>query len=122
MLKWTLLTTVGLAGGIVAGLLIGESLDQFVGAMIVTAVTTLLVGGVLGGMQAVYLRQLLVRPVWWIAATVVGLGIGLAAGVVLIEQVGTLMIGHRPNVAQLTPTWRAVSFLVLGLVSGSFLG
>ena len=122
MLKWTLLTTVGLAGGIVAGLLIGQSLGQFVGAMIVTAVTTLLVGGVLGGMQAVYLRQLAVRPVWWIAATIVGLGVGLAVGVVVIEQVGTLMLGHRPNVAQLTPMWRAISFLVLGLVSGSFLG
>jgi len=122
MMKWTLLTTVGLAGGIVAGLLIGKSLDQFLGAMIVTALTTCIVGGVLGGMQAVYLRQLLVRPVWWIGATIVGLGVGLAVGVVLVEQVGTLMLGHRPNITQLTPFWRAISFLVLGLVSGSILG
>jgi len=120
--KWTLLTTIGLAGGIVAALLVGKPLDQLVGAMVVTAILTCLVGAVLGGMQAVYLRQLLARPIWWVVATVAGVGIGLAVGVVLIEQVGTLIAGHRPHVVQLTPALRAPSFAVLCLVSGTILG
>ena len=92
------LLILGLAGGIVAALLVGKPLDQLVGAMVVTAILTCLVGAVLGGMQAVYLRQLLARPIWWVVATVAGVGIGLAVGVVLIEQVGTLISGHRPHI------------------------
>jgi hypothetical protein len=122
MAKWTLLTTIGLAGGIVAALLLGKPLDQFVGAMVVTAILTCLVGAVLGGMQAVYLRQLLARPIWWVVATVVGVGVGLAVGVVVIEQAGTMITGHRPNVARLTPAIRALSFLAIGLISGTILG
>jgi len=120
--KWTLLTTIGLAGGIVAALLVGKPLDQLVGAMVVTAILTCLVGAVLGGMQAVYLRQLLARPIWWVVATVAGVGIGLAVGVVLIEQVGTLISGHRPHIVRVTPALRALSFAVLGLISGMILG
>ncbi len=122
MTKWTLLTTVGLAGGIVAALLVGKPLDQLVGAMLVTAILTCLVGAVLGGMQAVYLRQILARPIWWVVATIVGVGVGLAVGVVAIEQVGTLIAGHRPNVARLTPALRALSFVAIGLISGTILG
>src|SRR5712691_2434296 len=122
MTKWTLLTTVGLAGGIVAALLVGTPLDQLVGAMLVTAILTCLVGAVLGGMQAVYLRQILARPIWWVVATIVGVGVGLAVGVVAIEQVGTLIAGHRPNVARLTPALRALSFVAIGLISGTILG
>ncbi|HEY8131253.1 MAG TPA: hypothetical protein VII12_05130 [Thermoanaerobaculia bacterium] len=122
MTQWNLLTTIGLAGGIVAALLVGKPLDQLVGAMIVTAILTCLVGAFLGGMQAVYLRQLLARPIWWVVATVAGMGIGLAVGAVLVEQVGTLISGHRPQIVQLTPALRALSFAVLGLVSGTILG
>jgi hypothetical protein len=122
MTQWNLLTTIGLAGGIVAALLVGKPLDQLVGAMIVTAILTCLVGAFLGGMQAVYLRQLLARPIWWVVATVAGMGIGLAVGAVLVEQVGTLISGHRPHIVQLTPALRALSFAALGLVSGTILG
>ena len=120
--SWTLLTAVGLAGGLIAGLLVGMPLGQIFNAMIVTAAVTCVVGGVLGSMQAVYLRQLLTKPIWWIVATILGLGVGLAAGVVLIEQIGILVTGSRPNVAHLTAPMRALSFLALGLVSGTFLG
>src|SRR5437870_10390661 len=119
MAKWTLLTTIGLAGGIVIALLVGKPLDQLVGAMIVTAILTCLVGAVLGGMQAVYMRQLLARPIWWVVATVAGVGVGLAVGAVIVEQVGTLISGHRPRIVQLNPALRALSFAVLGLISGT---
>jgi hypothetical protein len=121
-LAWTSLTTAGLAGGLVLGILVGMPLGRLLGAMIVTAVVTGLVGAVLGTMQSLYLRRLHVKAMWWIAATVLGTGVGLALGVVIIEQTGILLTGQRPNVARLSPSMRALSFVVLGLVAGAILG
>jgi hypothetical protein len=120
--QWTLLTTVGLAGGILTALIVGKPIGKIVGAMLVTAIVTALVGAILGGMQAVWLRRLVARPVWWIAATTGGVGIGLAMGVVAIEQTGILITGQRPNVLHLSTPMRAVSFLALGLMTGLVLG
>jgi hypothetical protein len=120
--KWTLLTTLGLAGGLVAGVLLGMPVGQIANAMIATAFVTCVVGGVLGTVQAMGLRKMLRRPVWWIAATTVGIGIGLATGVVIVEQIGIRMTGNRLNVAHLSSLSRAVSFIAIGLVCGTFLG
>lgn len=87
-LRWTVLTAVGLAGGLTGGVLLGMPLGKIVNAMIVTAAVTCAVGVILGGFQAIGLRRLLRRPLWWIVATVIGLGIGLAAPVVTVEQSG----------------------------------
>jgi hypothetical protein len=121
--KWTALTTIGLAGGILAGLFLGTPLGQIVkNAMIVTAGVTCIVGAVLGALQAIGLRKLLSRPLWWVLATTVGIGVGLAAGVVLVEQVGTFATGTRPNLARLDTIMRATSFVAVGLVAGAVLG
>jgi len=120
--NWTALTTLGLAGGLIAGLLVGMPLGRLVNAMIVTALVTCIVGGVLGTFQAAGLRRLLSKPLWWIAATIVGLGIGLALGVVLVEQTGILITGTRPRIAQLSAAMRAVSFVTVGFIAGTVLG
>ena len=120
--EWTSLTTVGLAGGLIAGLLVGMPLGQIVNAMIVTAVVTGVVGAVLGTFQAISLRRLLTKPWWWILATVIGLGIGLAAAVVFVEQIGILISGERPHIAQLSAPMRALNFVAVGLVAGTLLG
>jgi hypothetical protein len=120
--EWTALTTIGLAGGLVAGLLVGMPLSQIANAMIVTGAVTGVVGGVLGSFQAIGLRRILDRPFWWIAATTAGLGSGLAAGVVLVEQVGIFITGNRPHLAQLSTSMRALSFVAVGLVAGTLLG
>jgi len=120
--QWTLLTTLGLAGGMLTALVVGKPIGKIVGAMLVTAILTSLVGAVLGGLQAVWLRRMLARPIWWIAATTGGVGIGLASGIVLVEQLGTLLSGQRPNVVHLSPAGRALSFFAVGLVTGACLG
>ena len=120
--RWTMLTTAGLAGGLIAGLLVGMPLGRIVNAMIVTAAVTTLVGAILGTFQAIGLRQLLARSSWWILATTIGLGTGLAAGVVTVEQIGIAATGNRPHLVALTPSLRAASFIVLGLVAGVILG
>ncbi|HYM61907.1 MAG TPA: hypothetical protein VEZ11_13570 [Thermoanaerobaculia bacterium] len=119
---WTLFTTTGLAGGLVAGLLLGMPLGQIANAMIVTAAVTGVVGAVLGGMQAISLRRLLSRPLWWIVSTVAGLGAGLSTAVVVVETVGTAIAGKRPNVFHLSSPMRALSFIALGLVAGTVVG
>jgi hypothetical protein len=120
--EWTSFTTLGLAGGLIAGILVGMPLGQVVNAMIVTAVVTGLVGAVLGTFQAISLRRLLPKPLWWILATIFGLGIGLAAAVAAVEQVGILITGERPHLVQLGAPMRALSFVAVGLVAGTLLG
>ena len=120
--QWVTLTAFGLALGLIGGILLGMPLGQIVNAMIVTAAVTCVAGGILGGFQAIGLRHVLRRPLWWIAATVVGFGAGLAVGVVVIEQTGILITGHRPQLAHVTPSIRAISFIALGLVAGTILG
>jgi hypothetical protein len=122
IIQWTALTALGLAGGLIAGLLIGMPLGGLVNAMITTALVTCTVGGVLGSAQAIGLRRTLRKPLWWIAATIAGLGLGLTAGVVLVEQVGILATGVRPNIARLGAAMRAASFITVGLVAGTILG
>lgn len=119
---WTSLTAAGLAAGLVAGLLVGMLLGGIVNAMIVTASVTCCVGTVLGAFQALGLRQLLARPFWWILATLIGVGVGLAAAVVTVEQIGIAATGTRPNIARLSTQMRALSFVTVGIVTGAILG
>ena len=121
-IQWVTLTAFGLAFGLIGGILLGMPLGQIVNAMILTALVTCVAGGILGGFQAIGLRHVLRRPLWWIAATVIGFGAGLAAGVVVLEQTGILLTGHRPQLAHLTTSYRAISFVALGLVAGTILG
>jgi hypothetical protein len=90
--------------------------------MITTGAVTCVVGGVLGSSQAIALRGRLRSPLWWIVATIIGAGIGLAAGVVVVEQVGIFATGNRPNIAQLNAVVRAASLVGVGLIAGIFLG
>ncbi|MGH9316681.1 MAG: hypothetical protein ACRD1P_06215 [Thermoanaerobaculia bacterium] len=90
--------------------------------MLVTPILTGLVGALLGTSQSLQLRSLLVRPWAWVLATCAGLGIGLAAGVVVVEKGGGFLAGHAVNVVRLSPFHRALSFAVIGLVAGLALG
>ena len=122
MIAWTTLTMVGLAGGLAAGLLLGRPIEAVVGMMLVTPIVTGIVGCVLGLSQALYLRSLLEKPMLWVIATCIGLAAGLAGGVVLIEQTGIAILGHRPHLFQISPGVRALSLMVLGLFAGAVLG
>lgn len=121
-IRWPLLSAIGLAAGLVAGLVLGAPIQGVVGMMLVTPVLTSLVGTILGTAQWLELRRYFASAGWWIAASTAGLGIGLAAAVVLVEQVGRVMKGGPVNVATLGVWERAASMAVLGLISGASLG
>src|SRR5436305_2804795 len=84
--RWTLLTMLGLAVGLAAGLLLGGPIGAVVGMILVTPAVTGIVGAALGTSQWLALRRRLAHARWWIAASAAGLGLGLAAGVTLVEQ------------------------------------
>jgi hypothetical protein len=122
VIVWTLLTTVGLSGGLIAGLLVGMPLGKIANAMVVTAAVTCCVGAVLGACQAFGLRRLFDMPARWIAASTIGAGVGLALGVVLVEQTGILLTGVRPNIRRVGLIFRAIDLAVVGAVTGLCLG
>ena len=97
-------------------------LGRIANAMVVTVAVTCCVGAILGGFQALGLRKLLAAPRWWVLATVLGVGVGLAAGVVIVEQAGILATGTRPNIGRLTLPFRTLSLFVVGLATGTALG
>lgn len=121
-LRWILLTTFGLTAGVVAALLLGGPIEAIVGMLLVTPVLTALVGVVLGALQAVGLRRRFSSLGGWIAATSVGLGVGLAAGVVVVEQVGGFFAGEQVRLLALGLGEQLLSFAVVGAVAGACLG
>lgn len=116
--RWSLLTMAGLAVGILAALVFGEPIEAVVGMILVTPVLTLLVGAVLGAGQWLDLRHRVSGARLWIVATCLGVGAGLAGGVVIVELTGRWLTGEQIRIVQLGVATRALSFAVVGLVMG----
>lgn len=121
-LRWIVLSALGLSAGVGIALALEDPITALVGMVLVTPVLTLLAGGILGAVQWIELRRHLELAGRWLLSTALGLGFGLAAGAVLVEVVGELLTGRPMRILQLDPVPRALSFLVLGVVSGLCLG
>jgi hypothetical protein len=121
-LRWTLLTGLGLALGIVLALLLQDPIEAVVGMVLVTPAVTLLVGAVLGAAQWVELRRHLRSAGRWLPATTVGLGAGLATGVVAVEVVGQALLGRPMRLLTLAPLPQVACLLLVGAIAGGLLG
>ena len=121
-LRWIALSALGLSAGVGIALALGDPIEALVGMVLVTPALTLLAGGILGAVQWIELRRHLELAGRWLLSTALGLGTGLAVGAVLVEVVGELLTGRPMRILQLEPMPRALSFLVLGVVSGLCLG
>lgn len=121
-IHWMLWSAAGLAVGLIAALALGAPLEAILGAMLVTPALTAIVGAFFGTSQWVLLRRRVSNARWWIPASAAGLGLGLTAGVVLVEQVGRLITGGQVSLGTVDVATRAGSIAVVGLVSGVFLG
>jgi hypothetical protein len=121
-LRWIALSALGLSAGVGIAVVLQDPIEALIGMVLVTPAMTLLVGGILGAAQWIELRRHFARAGRWLLSTALGLGIGLAAGVVLIEVVGELVTGHPMRLLQMEPLPRALSFIILGAVSGLCLG
>jgi hypothetical protein len=120
---WIALSAIGLTAGVGTAVLLGAPVEKVVGMMLVTPILTAIVGAVFGAAQWLPLHQRTrVSALSWITATTLGLCLGLAAGLVLVEQIGTFVTGSRPHLLQLDSWTRALSLGTVGLVSGLLLG
>lgn len=120
--RWIALSALGLAAGVVIALALEDPIGALVGMVLVTPALTLLAGAILGAVQWIELRRHLELAGRWLLSTALGLGAGLAAGAVLVEVGGELLTGRPMRILQLEPMPRALSFLILGVVSGLCLG
>jgi hypothetical protein len=121
-LRWTAMTTLGLASGVGLAFALQDPIEALVGMILLTPVLTLMAGAILGAVQWIELRHRLRSAGRWLLSTALGLGIGLAVGVVAIEVVGQLLVGHPLRLLQLGAADRALTFLILGVISGACLG
>src|SRR6266853_1676115 len=77
LIRWTLLTMVGLAAGIVTAVLLDRPIEAVVGMMLVTPILTFGAGAILGASQWLQLRSMIDHTKLWMLATCIGLGVGL---------------------------------------------
>lgn len=120
--RWSLLTMVGLAAGVLMALVLGEPIEAVVGMILVTPALTLLVGVVLGISQWLDVKHRVARARSWILATCLGLGAGLALGAVIVELTGRFVTGEQLSIVRLGVGTRALSLLVLGVTAGLCMG
>lgn len=121
-IRWVVLSAVGVAGGLAAGLALGAPIESIVGMMLVTPTVMAIAGSILGASQWLWLRRRLRRSGWWILASALGLGIGLTAGVVVVEFIGRALAGEPVRFVSLSPAWRAAGVAVIGTLAGFTLG
>lgn len=121
-LQWTALTMIGLIAGIALALPLGVPIFAVLGAMAGTPVVLSIVGLGLGTAQWPIVRRHLSSSAWWIAASVLGMAVGLTVGVVIVEQAGRALTGGPINFRMLGTAARALSFATLGFVAGASLG
>ena len=120
--RWIALSALGLSAGVGLAVALQSPVEALVGMVLLTPVLTLLVGGILGAAQWIELRRRIQSSGRWLASTALGLGIGLAVGIVALEVIGQLLLGRPMRLLQMEPAGRALCFLILGVVSGSCLG
>lgn len=121
-IRWTVVTGLGLALGIAMGVLLQDPIEAVFGMILVTPIVTVLVGATLGTAQWLELRRRLGAAHRWLLATAVGLGGGLAVGVVAVEVIGEQILGHPVRLLASGPAAQAMSMLIVGFIAGSLLG
>jgi hypothetical protein len=120
--RWVLLSTFGLAGGLAVGLGLSEPIEAVVGMMLVTPVVLTIAGSVLGTSQSLALWRFGRSGVLWVAATAVGLGVGMTLGIVAAETIGRSISGQQVRLVSLSPLARVWGLGLVGSITGLAVG
>jgi hypothetical protein len=120
--RWVLLSTFGLAGGLAVGLGLSEPVEAVVGMMLVTPVVLTIAGSVLGTSQSLALWRFGRSGVLWVAATAVGLGVGMTLGIVAAETIGRAISGQQVRLVSLSPLARVLGLGLVGSITGLAVG
>jgi hypothetical protein len=121
-LTWILLSALGLAIGLAVGLGLAPSIQTIVGMMLVTPVALVLSGSLLGASQSVALHRLDRSGALWIAATALGVALGMTLGIVIVETVARALTGETVRVVALAPATRFFGLAAVGTVTGVVVG
>src|SRR5688572_12967935 len=84
--RWVLFSGVGLALGLALGLGLADTIQELVGMMLVTPVVLGIAGTLLGTSQSVAMWRFDRPRLAWIAATGIGLALGMTLGIVAVEM------------------------------------
>ena len=120
--QWVVLTVLGLVAGLALALPLGVPIFAIFGAMVGTPVVLSIVGFGLGTAQWPIIRRHVASSGWWIVVSALGMGLGLTAGVILVEQAGRAVMGGPVNFRMLGVAARAASFATIGIMAGASLG
>lgn len=120
--RWVLFSTFGLAGGLAVGLGLSEPIEAVVGMMLVTPVVLTIAGSVLGTSQSLALWRFGRSGVLWVAATAVGLGVGMTLGIVAVETIGRAISGQQVRLMILNPLARVFGLGLVGSITGLGVG
>src|SRR5262245_29286999 len=115
--RWVLLSTFGLAGGLAVGLGLSEPIEAVVGMVLVTPVVLTIAGSVLGTSQSLALWRFGRSGVLWVAATSVGLGVGMTLGIVAAETIGRAIAGQQVRLVSLSPLARVLGLGLVGSIT-----
>src|SRR5215469_4088865 len=121
-LRWAGLSMLGLIAGLALALPLGVPIFAVLGAMVGTPVVLSIVGLGLGTAQWPIIRRHISSSGWWIVASVLGMAVGLTAGVILVEQIARATSAGQPNFRMLGIVARAASFGTIGAIAGASLG
>jgi hypothetical protein len=120
--RWVLLCGLGLGAGLAAGLGLASPVQALVGMMLVTPAVLALAGSLFGAAQWLALWRDLRAGALWVAASALGLGAGLTAGVVLVEVTGRAITGGQVRLLSLGPLGRLGGLALAGAVAGLAVG
>ena len=121
VLRWTVLCGLGLAGGLAVGLSLAAPVEAVVGMMLVTPVILALAGSMFGGAQWLALGRS-PRFASWVGTSGLGLGVGMTAGIVLVEMLGQALTGEPMRLATLDMLGRLGGLTFVGVFAGLGLG
>lgn len=121
-LRWVLLSGLGMGGGLALGLGLAVPIESLVGMMLVTPITLTIAGSVFGTGQWLAIGCGRRPGARWVAASAIGLGVGMTLGIVLVETVGRLITGEQVRLVALSTLGSAAGLALVGLVTGLILG
>src|SRR5262245_28230639 len=93
--RWVFLCGLGLAAGLSVGLGLAAPVQALVGMMLVTPVVLALAGSMFGAAQWLAIWRAPRAGARWVGASALGLGVGMTAGIVLVEALGRAITGGQ---------------------------
>ena len=122
VLRWTVLSGLGLAAGLGVGLGLAAPVEAVVGMMLVTPVILGLAGSLFGGAQWLALGRSPRFGASWVGTSGLGLGAGMTVGIVLVETLGQALTGEPMRLAALGMLGRFAGLTFVGAFAGLGLG